>query len=117
MGIMSIVRTGLGSAPFDTYDAFREFVQDSLREGSPIIVENVDWGGHWRVIIGYDTMGTESSLDDVLILMDPYDTCDHKQDGYVVENGEKFYSMWFDHSMLPKKQRNQPWLIAQPKQG
>ena len=48
------------------------FAQDSLREGSPIIVENVDWGGHWRVIIGYDTMGTESPLDDVLILMDPY---------------------------------------------
>lgn len=114
-GIGWNVRTGLGSVTFDTYDAFREFVQDSLREGSPIIVENVDWGGHWRVIIGYDTMGTESSLDDVLILMDPYDTCDHKQDGYVVENGEKFYSMWFDHSMLPKKQRNQPWLIAQPK--
>jgi len=113
-GIGWEVKSSLDSKSFETYDAFREFVQDSLKEGSPIIVENVDWGGHWRVIIGYDMMETESPLDDVLILMDPYDTCDHKQDGYVVENGEKFYSMWFDHSMLPKKQRHQPWLIAQP---
>ena len=25
-----------------------------------------DWGGHWQVIIGYDTMGTETTQDDVL---------------------------------------------------
>lgn len=113
-GIGWQVGTGFGSMPFATYEAFREFARDSLKKGNPILVENVDWGGHWRVIIGYDTMGTESPLDDILILMDPYDTCDHKQDGYVVENGEKFYSMWFDHSLLPRKQRNQPWLIASP---
>ena len=113
-GIGWQVETGLGSMPFATYGAFGKFVWDSLGAGKPIMVENVDWAGHWRVIIGYDTMGTESSLDDTLILVDPYDTCDHKQDGYVVANGEKFYSMWFDHHLFPKKQRNQPWLIAQP---
>ena len=80
----------------------------------PIMVENVEWGGHWRVIIGYDTMGTNNTLDDVLILVDPYDTCDHKQDGYVVNNGEKFFSMWFDHSMLPEEQKEQPFIIARP---
>lgn len=116
-GIGWNVRTGSGSALFATYDDFKKFTQNSLREGTPIMVENVEWGGHWRVIIGYDTMGTESPLDDTLILVDPYDTCDHKQDGYVVENGEKFYSMWFDHSMLPQKERNQPWLIAQPERA
>ena len=80
----------------------------------PIMVENVEWGGHWRVIIGYDDLGTASTLDDVLIMADPYDTCDHKQDGYAVNNGEKFYSMWFDHSMLPKDQAEQPFIIASP---
>ena len=78
------------------------------------MVENVEWGGHWRVIIGYDDLGTGSTLDDVLIMADPYDTCDHNQDGYAANNGEKFYSMWFDHSMLPKKERYQPWIIATP---
>ena len=80
-----------------------------------IMVENVEWGGHWRVIIGYDTIGTESSLDDTLIMMDPYDVSDHSQDGYVVNNAQRFFAMWFDHSMLPKDQRKQPWIIAYPK--
>ena len=79
------------------------------------MVENVEWGGHWRVIIGYDTCGTENTLDDVLIMADSYDTSDHYQDGYAVNNAERFFSMWFDSSMFPKKQRNQPWIIAKPK--
>ena len=70
-GIGWNVRTGFGSAPFATYDDFKKFTQDTLKEGTPIMVENV----------------------------------------------EKFYSMWFDHSMLPQKERNQPWLIAQPERA
>ena len=99
---------------FATYEAFMDFVIANLKSGTPIIVENVYWGGHWRVIIGYDTMGTKSTLDDVLIMADPYDTCDHKQDGYAVDNGENFYSMWFDHSILPENQREQPFVTAKP---
>lgn len=114
-GIGWEVKSSLDSPPFEDYGSFREFVLSHLRQGTPIMVENVEWGGHWRVIIGYDTMGTASTLDDVLILADPYDTCDHWMDGYTVANGEKFFSMWFDHSMLPKDQQNQPWIVAQPK--
>ena len=99
---------------FASYEAFRDFVLDNLKSGVPIMVENVEWGGHWRVIIGYDSMGTKSTLDDVLIMADPYDTCDHKQDGYITNNGEKFYAMWFDHSMLPKEQTEQPFITARP---
>ena len=100
---------------FETYDAFRDFVRETLAKGRPIMVENVDWGGHWRVIIGIDTMHEASTLDDVLIMADPYDTADHRQDGYVAVNGEKFFAMWFDHSMLPPEEAHQPWLIAWPK--
>ena len=28
---------------------------------------------------------------------------------------DRFFSMWFDHNMLPEAERNQPWLIAFPK--
>lgn len=108
------VESSLDSPTFADYDAFREFLWKNLRQGTPVMVENVEWGGHWRVIIGYDTMGTESPLDDVLMMADPYDTCDHCQDGYTVSNGEKFFSMWFDHFMLPEDQREQPWIIAKP---
>ena len=103
-----------GAGVFFRLEEFQKFVCENLSAGVPIMVENVEWGGQWRVIIGYDTMGTKNSLDDVLILVDPYDTCDHKQDGYVVNNGEKFFSMWFDHSMLPEEQKEQPFIIARP---
>ena len=108
------VETGLASKPMESYMAFKDFVIRNLRQQRPVMVENIDWGGHWRVIIGYDDMGTESSLDDVLIMADPYDTCDHLQDGYVINNGEKFFSMWFDHNVLPEDQRSQPWVVAYP---
>ena len=82
----------------------------------PIMVENVEWGGHWRVIIGLDTMGTDDNIsDDVLIMVDPFDTTDHNQDGYALDSVDRFFSMWFDHNMLPKGERNQPWLVAVPK--
>ena len=39
---------------------------------------------------GYDTMGTETTQDDVIIVADPYDTTDHNQDGYGVYGAERF---------------------------
>ncbi len=109
------VDSSLNHKIFAEYVDFKNWVVDNLNSNTPIMVENVEWGGHWRVIIGYDTMRTENSLDDILIMVDPYDTSDHNQDGYIINNGERFFSMWFDHSILPKKQRNQPWIIAKPK--
>ena len=108
------VQTSLNSKPIESYAEFQNFVTENLKKGRPIMVENVEWGGHWRVIIGYDSMNTDSDLDDVLIFADSYDTSDHKQDGYAVGNGWRFFSMWFDHSMLPEDQRNQPYVVAYP---
>ena len=73
------------------YDVFTyDFIQETLAAGNPILVGWNDWGGHWQVIIGYDTMGTETTQDDVLIVADPYDTTDHNQDGYGVYSAERF---------------------------
>ena len=109
------VQSSLDTPPMDEF-AFQKFVIKNLSEGKPIIVENVEFGGHWRVIIGCDTLGTPDDLyDDVLIFADSYDTSDHDQDGYTSGSLDRFYYMWFDHCILPKKERNQPWLIATPK--
>lgn len=97
------------------YAEFKKFTLRYLAANLPILVENIDWGGHWRVIIGYDTMGTETLLDDVLILADSYDTADHLQDGYVSNNATKFFDMWFDAHMLPKNQQKQQWIVVYPK--
>lgn len=67
---------------------------DYLKKGIPILIGWEEWGGHWQVVIGYDTMGTETEIDDVLILADPYDTTDHNQDGYVIQSFERFYYNW-----------------------
>ena len=75
----------------ETYDEFKNFILKNLYEDTPIIVENVEWDGHWRVIIGYDTLGTENNLDDVLIMAEPYDVSDHDQDGYAINNGYRFF--------------------------
>jgi hypothetical protein len=75
----------------DVYEVFTfEFIQQTLAEGNPIAIGWNDWGGHWQAIIGYDTMGTETTQDDVIIVADPYDTTDHNQDGYGTYSAERF---------------------------
>lgn len=108
------VQSSLDRPPLDE-EEFQKFVAESLTAGKPIIVDNIEWGGHWRVIIGLDTMGTENLYDDVLIFADPFDTSDHNQDGYCVGSLDRFFSMWFAHDLLPEDEHNQPWLIATPK--
>lgn len=104
-----------GGMSFTSPSEFKAFVLEHLKNSTPIMVENIDWGGHWRVIIGYDTINTEQTHDDILIMMDSYDVADHKQDGYVVQSMEKFYYTWFDINMLPTNQKNQQWLAVKPK--
>ena len=75
----------------DVYEIFTfDFIQETLAAGNPILIGWNDWGGHWQVIIGYDTMDTETTQDDVIIVADPYDTTDHNQDGYGVYSAERF---------------------------
>lgn len=110
------VKTNDVKKTFDSYENFTDFVIQQLKLKHPILVANVTWGGHWRVIIGYDTIGTDSTLDDILIFAEPYDTADHNQDGYSIENSQKFFWSWFDHNILPENERNQPFVLAYPKQ-
>lgn len=68
-----------------------ETIQNFLKQQVPIMIAWNDWGGHWQVIIGYDTLGTETTQDDVIIVADSYDTTDHNQDGYGIYPAERFY--------------------------
>ena len=98
-----------------TYEDFLKFVKSNLENNTPIMVENIDWGGHWRVIIGYDSLGTGNAGDDVLIMADPYDTTDHTQDGYGVVPAERFFYMWFDAHLMKSGERDKQWVTATPK--
>lgn len=96
------------------YAAFLAFISENLAADTPIVVEHVDRGGHWRVIIGYDTLGTAHTDDDVLLMADPIETTDHLQDGYTIVPAERFFDMWFDHHLFPIHMRERQWLTARP---
>lgn len=110
----SLIMADESGYSFETPEAFREYIIKKLNENTPIMVENIDFGGHWRAIIGYDTMGTETVADDVLIMADPYDTSDHMQDGYITTSMERFFYMWYDSHILPETQKYQQFLVATP---
>lgn len=108
------VKNALKDGSPETYEKFLGFVDSNLKQGIPIMVENVDWGGHWRVIIGHDTMGDKNEMNDVLIVADPYDTTDHDQDGYNIISASRFYYMWFDAHLFREKEKERQWLTAVP---
>ena len=71
-----------------------DWILERLGEGKPILVGWNSFGGHWQVIIGYDTMDTDTTADDVLILADPYDSTDHLNDGVNIQSYERLYWDW-----------------------
>ena len=94
------------------------FVRETLKAGDPIAIGWNDWGGHWQVIIGYDTMGTETEMDDVIIVADPYDATDHNQDGYGIYGALRFFYnfTFYDYFSEESGEPNDMcFLIATPK--
>lgn len=80
------------------------------------MVDWVDWAGHWQVIIGIDTCGSDTPYDDVLIFADPYDITDHYQDGYYIFPLSRFYGMWREGPCAEKENPyKQPFVVAHPK--
>ena len=88
-------------------EKFQEMVKECTNDKNKcvLLLENVEWGGHWMTLIGYDDMGTSYTGDDVLIFADPFDTVDHNQDGYVICAFERYYDMWFDDHILDEGHR------------
>ena len=101
---------------FQTVEAAEQAIIDYIDRGIPIMVDWVDWAGHWQVLIGIDTCGTETPYDDVLIFADPYDVTDHKQDGYYTYPLGRFFGMWREGPCAGKNvPYQQPFVVAWPK--
>ncbi len=97
---------------FSSFDDFKTFVISKLKNNTPIIVENVDYGGHYKVIIGYDCVN-DNSEEDMLIFADPSDFNDGDRDGYTVFPAERFFYMWFDDHCLSPQYRKQPFVAIE----
>ena len=101
---------------FQTIEAAEQAIIDYIDRGIPIMVDWVDWAGHWQVLIGIDTCGTDTPYDDVLIFADPYDVTDHKQDGYYTYPLGRFFGMWREGPCSGKAEPyQQPFVAAWPK--
>ncbi len=99
---------------FDTMNEFKEFIISNLKNGYPIMVESVYYGGHYQVIIGYDERG-DNYKNDVIIFADSNDSTDDYKDGYNYFSAYKFYKMWFDDRFFPENQRIQPYILVKGK--
>jgi hypothetical protein len=94
-----------------TESAWVSWILSYLNKKLAITVLWGDWDGHYQDIIGYDTMGTPSIGDDMLVLADSYDTSDHLQDGYYCYPAERFYSMWVERNVVSKPYQVQQFLV------
>jgi hypothetical protein len=101
---------------FQTVEEAEAAIIGYIDRGIPIMVDWVDWAGHWQVLIGIDTCGTDTPYDDVLIFADPYDVTDHKQDGYYTYPLGRFFGMWREGPCAGKAAPyQQPFVAAWPK--
>jgi predicted double-glycine peptidase len=90
-------------------------LRENLKNGIPTMVEWMDWGGHWVVVVGYDTRGTADGWDDVIIFADSVDSHDDRVDGVTYFNYGEFDAMWFDAHYFPENMKNRVWVVAVPK--
>ena len=88
---------------FDNILECEEYLIRAIDSNVPVLVEWVDWYGHWQTIIGLDTCGTENIYDDVLIMADSYDLTDHYQDGYYVVPFARFFCMWRESPFVDRE--------------
>jgi hypothetical protein len=92
----------------------RAMLRENLKNGVPTMVEWMDWGGHWVVVTGYDTRGTENVWDDVIIFADSVDSHDDRVDGVTYFNYGEFDAMWFDARYFPENMKDRAWVVAVP---
>ena len=107
---------GSAQCRFQSVEDAEQAIISYIDRGIPMMVDWVDWAGHWQVLIGIDTCGTDTPYDDVLIFADPYDVTDHKQDGYYTYPLGRFFGMWREGPCAQKSEPyQQPFVAAWPK--
>jgi len=78
------------------YMACKDWLVALTNQGKYLLVRFQSPNGFgWKMMIGYDTMGTEDYFnDDVMIFAEPNDNYDHYQDGYTIHRAQNFYHWW-----------------------
>jgi hypothetical protein len=96
-----------------------ELIREYLKKGIPVLVEWIDWGGHWVVATGYHA-GSEAPVKgiDTIFFADPavHWTTTNNPDGISSFNAWRFRDMWFDAQYLdPGRLVKNVYIIAVPR--
>jgi len=77
-------------------ERFRALIEPRLDAGKMVFLRFQDsTNSNWKVVVGYDNMGTlDWNYDDVIIFADSNDCWDHYQDGYSISAAGRF-TQWF----------------------
>ncbi|MBI5448623.1 MAG: peptidase C39 family protein [Gammaproteobacteria bacterium] len=93
-------------------------LQNSLKQGIPILVDWIDWGGHWVVVTGYHaTSKNNQDGNDLLFLADSsahYDSVP-SLNNLITFNADRFSTMWFDSENDKTQLIKGSYIIAVPK--
>lgn len=76
-----------------------EMIRGNLRKGVPVLIEWIDWGGHWVVATGYYAESEAPSKGaDTIFFADPavHWTSPNNPEGVSSFNAWRFRDMWFD---------------------
>jgi uridine kinase len=84
-----------------TYEDFKLFLDYNLSHGMCIMVENKAFGGHWRIIVGFN------EDTDTLTMVDPYNKVGT---GVTIVNARDFFTTWYDTNLGSYK----AWVTAKP---
>ena len=99
-------------------DGSLELVRGYLNKGIPVLVEWIDWGGHWVVATGYHAAYESPARGpDTIFFADPASHWANPEnpDGISSFNAWRFRDMWLDVQYLnPGRVTRQVYIIAVP---
>jgi len=98
-----------------------ELIKKNLQKGIPVLVEWIDWGGHWVVVTGYYAESKRFSKNvDTIFFADSatHWSGENNPEGISSFNAWRFQDMWFDAQYLSlDKIKRKVYLIAIPSDG
>ncbi|MBF0315336.1 MAG: C39 family peptidase [Oligoflexia bacterium] len=95
-----------------TEESLRD-IKNEIQSGRTVLVEWIDWGGHWALATGYEEGKCPKGTLDTLYLADPCSCFYGKKKGIIKINTERFTSMWCDLFYLGEFTRN-VYIVAIP---
>ncbi len=90
-----------------------------IDQGLPVIVLDSTWGGHWRMIVGYDSPDNQrqDTVRNIFIADPVYKTINQVSNsckGIMQEKEDQFYAKWFEDTLF-ERVRRRFYVVAYPR--